>query len=206
MSQIRLNIDGRECLGYEGQTVLEIALASGIEIPTLCHDERVKMYGSCGICAVEEESSPKLLRACSTYASDGMIINTNTPRVRASRLTALELLLSDHTGDCRPPCVLACPAQTDCQGYVGLIANGEYEEALKLIKDKVPLPAAIGRVCPHPCEEACRRTMVEEPISIAALKQYVGDKALQGECDYTAKVGKPTGKHEIGRASCRERV
>ena len=195
MSQIRLNIDGRECIGYEGQTVLEIALENGIEIPTLCNDERVKMYGSCGICAVEEENSPKLLRACSTYAADAMIIKTNTARVSASRRTALELLLSDHTGDCRPPCVLACPAQTDCQGYVGLIANGEYEQALELIKDRIPLPASIGRVCPHPCEEACRRTMVEEPISIAALKQFAGDMDLQNGSVYTIDVGEPTGKH-----------
>ena len=195
MSEIRLNIDGREMIGYEGQTVLEIARENGIEIPTLCHDERVKMYGSCGVCVVEAEGNPKLMRSCSTYAANGMIISTNTPRIRASRKTALELLLSDHTGDCRPPCVLACPAQTDCQGYVGLIANGQYDEALKLVKDKIPLPAAIGRVCPHPCETACRRELVEEPISIAALKQFVGDRQLkEGGGLYTIPVGEPTGK------------
>jgi len=194
MSEIRLNIDGREVIGFEGQTILEIARENGINIPTLCHDERVEMYGSCGICVVEPEGSPKLLRSCSTYASNGMILHTNTERVLDNRKTALELLLSDHTGDCRPPCVLACPAGTDCQGYVGLIANGEYKEALKLIKDKIPLPASIGRVCPHPCEEACRRELVEEPISIASLKQFVGDLDLEQNELYTAKVGRPTGK------------
>jgi len=194
MSQIRLNIDGKECLGFEGQTILAIAQENGIEIPTLCHDERVKMYGSCGLCVVEAEGSPKLMRSCSTFAMDGMILNTNTVRVRASRQTALELLLSDHTGDCRPPCVLACPAQTDCQGYVGLIANGEYNEALKLVKDKIPLPAAIGRVCPHPCEAACRRAMAEEPISIASLKQFVGDLDLEKGNAYAMPVGSLTGK------------
>ena len=194
MSQIRLNIDGKECLGYEGQTILAIAQENGIEIPTLCHDERVKMYGSCGVCVVEAENSPKLMRSCSTYAMDGMILRTDTPKVLSSRKTALELLLSDHTGDCRPPCTLACPAQTDCQGYVGLIANGEYDEALKLVKDKIPLPAAIGRVCPHPCESACRRAMAEEPISIAALKQFVGDMDLKKGKAYAMPVGSPTGK------------
>lgn len=194
MSEIRLNIDGRECTGFDGQTIVDIARANGIEIPTLCHDDRVKMYGSCGVCVVEAEGSPKLMRACSTYAMDGMILYTNSARVRASRKTALELLLSDHTGDCRPPCVLACPAQTDCQGYVGLIANGEYKEALKLIKDKIPLPAAIGRVCPHPCEEGCRRKFVEDPISIAALKQFCGDRDLQNREMYTIPVGEATGK------------
>lgn len=194
MSEIRLNIDGREVMGFDGQTVLEIARGNGIDIPTLCHDDRVRMYGSCGVCVVEAEGSPKLLRSCSTYAVDGMIVKTDTERVRRSRKTALELLLSDHTGDCRPPCVLACPGQTDCQGYVGLIANGEYREALKLVKDKIPLPASIGRVCPHPCEEACRRELVEEPISIAALKQFVGDLDLGEGEPYTAECGEPTGK------------
>lgn len=194
MSEIKLNIDGREVTGFDGQTILDIARENGVDIPTLCHDDRVQMYGSCGVCVVEAEGSPKLLRSCSTYAGNGMIIKTDTARVRKSRQTALELLLSDHTGDCRPPCVLACPAQTDCQGYVGLIANGEYKEALKLVKDKIPLPASIGRVCPHPCEEACRRELVEEPIAIASLKQFLGDKDLETGALYTVEAGEPTGR------------
>ncbi len=195
MSEIRLNIDGLEVMGFDGQTILDIARENGIKIPTLCHDDRVKVYGSCGICVVEAEGMPRLLRSCSTLAANGMIVKTNTKRVLKSRKTALELLLSDHVGDCRPPCALACPGQTDCQGYVGLIANGENKESVKLIKDKIPLPGSIGRVCPHPCETACRRKMVEEPISIAALKSYAADKdMLSGEL-YTAEIGAPTGKN-----------
>ncbi|MCL2487176.1 MAG: 2Fe-2S iron-sulfur cluster-binding protein, partial [Oscillospiraceae bacterium] len=194
MNQIKLSINGREVAGFAGQTILDIARANGIEIPTLCHDERVEMYGSCGLCVVEAAGNPRLLRACSTMAADGMSIQTDTPRLRENRKAALELLLSDHTGDCRPPCVLACPGQTDCQGYVGLIANGEYEQALKLVKDKIPLPASIGRVCPHPCEEACRRELVEEPVSIAALKQFVGDIDLAKGDLFAADVGAETGK------------
>jgi formate dehydrogenase major subunit len=161
MGEIKLMINNREVRGEAGQTILEVARRNGVEIPSLCHDDRVQMYGSCGVCTVEAEGVPRLLRSCSTLAAEGMVILTETERVRKSRRAALELLLSDHRGDCRPPCVLACPAQTDCQGYVGLIANGQYGEALRLIKDKIPLPGSIGRVCPHPCEEACRRQMVE---------------------------------------------
>ena len=193
MAAIKLNIDGIALEGLEGQTILDVARAGGIDIPTLCHDKRAEMYGACGLCVVECEGTPKLLRACSTMAADGMAISTDTPRVRENRKATLELLLSDHCGDCRAPCMQACPAQTDCQGYVGLIANGEYKEALKLVKDKIPLPASIGRVCPHPCEEACRRTLVEEPISIAALKAFVGDIDLRGEA-YTAQAAPDTGK------------
>ncbi len=179
MSQIRLNIDGQECLGYRDQTVVQVASQYGIHIPTLCHDNRLKPYAACGVCVVEREGFPKLLRACSTLAEEGMVIFTDTERVRETRRVALDLLLSDHEGDCRPPCVLACPAETDCQGYVGLLANGEYEEGLKLVMDAIPLPGSIGRVCPHPCETACRRQYVEAPVHIAALKRFLADVVLE---------------------------
>ena len=150
MKKIRLNIDDREVLGLPGQTILEVAKENNIFIPTLCYDERAEIYGSCGICVVEVEGSPKLFKACATEIAQNMIIKTDTERVRESRKTNLELLLSNHNGDCKAPCSLGCPANTDCQGYVGLIANGLHKAALKLVKDKIPLPASIGRVCPHP--------------------------------------------------------
>lgn len=194
MTVIHLNINGKEVQGNAGETILDIAKNNGIEIPTMCYDERVEIYGSCGLCVVEVEGVPKLLRSCATVAGDGMIVSTNTPKVRSSRKTALELLLSDHTGDCHAPCKRACPGETDCQGYVGLIANGEFKEALKLIKDQLPLPACIGRVCPHPCEDACRRQLVEEPISIAYLKSFVADIDLRDKEVFIPEMAPKTGK------------
>lgn len=195
MNMLHVNIDGYEITVPEGTTVLEAAKKLDIHIPTLCHDERVKEYGACGVCTVEAEGMPKLLRACATKVMDGMAIHTKTQRVIASRKVALELLLTDHEGDCRAPCKLACPAGTDCQGYVGLIANGEYAEALKLIKDVLPLPASIGRVCPHPCETACRRQLVDEPISIARLKAFVSDIDLEKADSYLPEMAQDSGKH-----------
>lgn len=193
MNKFRLNINGKEVTGVAGQTILEVARENDIFIPTLCYDERTKIYGSCGLCMCEVEGNPKLCKACATEIAPGMVIRTNTERVIESRKTNLELLLSNHTGDCRPPCVLACPGQTDCQGYVGLIANGEYEKALELIKDKIPLPAALGRVCPHPCEEACRRGLIDEPISIQQLKRFAADMDLEGEV-FVPECEEDTGK------------
>lgn len=192
MEQIKVMIDGRECFGRPGQTVLSLAKENGIFIPTLCFDQRVEIYGGCGICMVEMEGSPKLFKACATVIGQDMEIWTDTERVRESRKTNLELLLSDHRGDCRPPCALNCPAGTDCQGYVGMIANGQYEEALKLIKEKIPLPASIGRVCPHPCEDHCRRKLVDEPISIAWLKRFAADLAAANP--YIPEIPEETGK------------
>ncbi len=187
-------IDGVSVQAASGMTIVEAAKLAGVEIPTLCHDKRIEAYGACGICVVEVAGVPKLLRACSTKISDGMVVNTNSERVVKSRKFALDMLLSNHTGDCKAPCSLACPAGTDCQGYVGLIANGEYEEALKLIKKKIPLPAAIGRVCPHPCQTACRRALVEEPVQIAYLKGFAADIDLNSENIYVPELSPLNGK------------
>lgn len=166
-------------MGSRGDTILNIAAANGIVIPTLCHHYNVKRYGACGICVVEAENSPKLMRACSTVAADGAVYFTESERVIKVRKIALELLMSDHEGDCKGPCSLNCPAGTDCQGYVKAIADGDDHRAVEIIKDKIPLPASIGRVCPHPCETACRRAHVEEPISIAFLKYFAADNVLK---------------------------
>ena len=175
MATIQLTINQQTIEAEDNQSILKIARDNGVAIPTLCYDERMEVYGSCGLCMVEKQGAPKLLKACATMATYGMLNETNTPRYNESRKTNLELLLSNHIGDCVAPCVLACPGKTDCQGYVGLIANGEHQEALKLIKEQLPLPASIGRVCPHPCETACRRGEVEEPISILWLKRFAAD-------------------------------
>ncbi|MBP9989015.1 MAG: FAD-dependent oxidoreductase [Ruminococcus sp.] len=194
MDMIKVTIDGKEITAEKGQTILQIAENNGIEIPTLCYISEAKAYGACGLCTVEVEGIPKLLRACASVASDGMVIHTDSPRVKQSRKIALELLMSDHTGDCKGPCSLNCLAGTDCQGYVKLIAQGKFKEAVALVKDRVPLPASIGRVCPHPCEKACRRQMVEEPISIAFLKSFAADYDLKSGEKFMPDIENASGK------------
>ena len=190
---LNITINNKAIQVEEGTTILQAARDNGIYIPTLCYDEAVKVYGACGLCVVEAEGIPKLLRSCSAKCSDGMVINTESERVVQSRKIAMELLMSAHDGDCVAPCQLNCPARTDCQGYVGLIANGEFDAALKLIKNKISLPASIGRVCPHPCESACRRKNVEEPINIAQLKAFAADVDLNSN-KYIPEKKAATGK------------
>ena len=76
MGIIRVNINNRELTAEEGTTILKIALDNGIDIPNLCYDSRMKPYGACGVCVVEIDGNPKLQRACSTMAADGMVIRT----------------------------------------------------------------------------------------------------------------------------------
>lgn len=192
---INCTVNGSEYSFKSGMTILEAASSIGIEIPTLCHDERVEAYGGCGLCVVEVflGASSKLMRACSTKISDGMVIETESEKVCRSRRFVLEMLLSDHTGDCIAPCSLACPAGTDCQKYAALTANGEYTEAVKVIKEVLPLPASIGRICPHPCESKCRRSLVEESVSLASLKYFAADKDLEKD-PYILECKENTGK------------
>jgi len=75
----------------------------------------------------------------------------------------------------RPPCTLTCPAGTNVQGYVALIAKKKYEEALSLIRERLPIPGVLGRICPAPCEWKCNRQLLEEPIAIRVLKRFAAD-------------------------------
>src|SRR5690242_8971106 len=74
------------------------------------------------------------------------------------------------------PCMMACPAHTNAGRYVGLIAEGRFEEAYRLARDPNPLASICGRVCAHPCETACRRGEIDRPISIRALKRFLTEQ------------------------------
>ncbi|MFH1293610.1 MAG: FAD-dependent oxidoreductase, partial [Pseudomonadota bacterium] len=91
------------------------------------------------------------------------------------------------------PCKEACPAHIDVPGYLRLIAQGKRDEANAVIREKVPLPGILGRVCIHPCEDVCRRGEVNGPVSICALKRHAAD-GEKGLWKKNAKAGNDTGK------------
>jgi len=76
----------------------------------------------------------------------------------------------------RAPCRLTCPAGLNVQGYVQMVGQGKYKEALKIIMEELPLPGVLGRICPHGCEDACRRCEVDEPVAIRDLKRLAADQ------------------------------
>ncbi len=191
---VTLTIDGVKVEAEEGSNILTAAAKAGIEIPNLCYLKELAPYGACGVCVVEAQGVPKLLRACATKVAEGMVINTRSERALKARRLAMELLMGDHDGDCLGPCRLKCPAHTDCQKYVKEIAEGRYADAVATIKEVFPLPASIGRVCPHPCENACRRQLVEAPVSIAHLKAFAADKVFAAGNEKPAVHAAPTGR------------
>jgi formate dehydrogenase major subunit len=174
MATTKITLDGKEVSVQLGQTVLEVCKQHDIHIPTFCHDDNLKPSGLCWICVVEALGHG-LVTACDTLIWPGMVVETMNDKVRLAREMLLESLFAEHYGDCLAPCQVACPAGIDIQGYNALIAGGWYREAVALIKEKLPFPATIGRICPHPCEDVCRRALVDEPVSICALKRFVAD-------------------------------
>lgn len=100
---IELTIDGKKIRAEKGSTILQAALKNGIHIPHLCYDKRLVPYGGCRVCVVEIEGERKLEASCATLASDGMVVWTNTPKVRKIRQSVIELMLVHHPLDC-PVC------------------------------------------------------------------------------------------------------
>lgn len=177
MSRITLTIDGRTVTVEQGATVLEAARRLGIEIPTLCHVPGLEPSASCFLCCVQVGGVPRLSPSCALPAADGMVVTTDSADIRASRKMALELLLSDHAGDCIAPCSAGCPAGLDVSAYVYEIASGHNDQAMNVIYDRLSLPGTLGRVCPRLCEQSCRRCDYDhEGLAIAALHRYATDR------------------------------
>lgn len=176
---IKITINNQQVEVEEKTTILQAAEKLGIFIPTLCHQPDLKPFASCWICIVEVKGAKGFVPACSTEVVDGMVIETDSDNVRDARKLGLELLFSNHYADCFPPCSLACPAEVDAQGYISLVANGQYQEAVDIVRVTNPFPVVCGLVCPAPCENACRRNIVDQPVSIRALKRVACDHAEQ---------------------------
>jgi formate dehydrogenase major subunit len=191
---LTITLNGNEVRVPEGVTILEAARLHGIEIPTLCDDGQLEPFASCWLCVVKLEGMRRYIPSCGTRVAQGMKIWTDSEDVIAVRRMALELLLSNHRGDCIPPCKAKCPAGVDVQGYIALIAKGEYREATKLVKEVNPFPLAIGRVCPRPCEKECRRNAVDGPVGIDYLKRFAADRDIADGTPWSPEIAPPTGK------------
>lgn len=110
MKKINLKINEKEVTVDAGKNILDYCIDLGIEIPTFCHDDRLKPEGACRMCLVEVKGFNKLLTSCNTPATDGMEIQTHSPKVLEARKTVLELTWASHPNDC-----LVCEANGNCK-------------------------------------------------------------------------------------------
>ena len=165
MADINFILDGKEVTAQPGETILAAAARCGVQIPTLCYNQKISKTTSCFVCVVKDMKTGKFLPSCSACPANGQEIDASSEEVRDMRRTALGLLLSEHTGDCEAPCTLACPAHASVEEYVRAGRNGDFLEALKIIKKRIPLPMSVGRVCPRFCEKQFLRNVNGEPVA-----------------------------------------
>ena len=179
---VKLTIDNHPIEVPAGATILDAARTLGITIPTLCKIDGLPPLTSCFVCVVAVEGvGAKLLPSCATPVRDGLVVHTDTPEVLAARKTAVELLLSDHLGECEAPCELACPAGFHIPQFLDHLQAGRLDEATALAQDDLVLPATLGRICPRFCENACRRHDRDQSVAIADLHRHAAERAIQAE-------------------------
>ena len=197
---IKLTINGREITAKKGATVLEAALGAGIYIPTLCYDPDLKPFGGCRLCVVEIERMRGLVSACTTPATEGMVVRTETPKVNQSRRIVMELIIANHQGDC-----LVCVKNQQCEllkiaQYLGM--ERDHIGRLRKSTQELPIdeshPAFIRDLnkcilCAK-CVRACYEVVCHDAIDIAfrgnsARIATFGDKPIAesvckscGEC------------------------
>ena len=190
----RLKIDNREVTAGEGSALIEVIRGTGVEVPSMCYLAGEAHFTSCMVCVVKDRTSGKIIPSCSMPVEEGMDIVTSDGEVIEARQMALELLLSEHVGDCEAPCQVTCPAHMDIPLMNRLLAAGKFAEALSVVKRDIALPAVLGRICSAPCEGACRRKSIDEAVSICLLKRYAGDHDLEQEEPWMPPAEDATGK------------
>ncbi len=126
-------IDGIQVDVPDGASILDAAAAAGVDIPSLCYMKDLQAIGACRVCLVEVEGAKNLVASCSQPLADGMVVKTSSRRAREARRTVVELLLSDHDGDCQ-----TCDRNEDCElqslarsmGIRGITYEGEKSKKL----------------------------------------------------------------------------
>ena len=178
MKTATLTIDGRAVTVSPGQSVLTAALSLGIDIPTLCYLEKCGPLNSCLVCLVKING--KLVPSCGARVQPGMVVESETEEVHEARRTALELLFSDHVGDCLAPCNRLCPLGLNIPVLIRQIQSDRLAEAQATVRSALPLAGVLGRLCHHPCEQGCRRGTWDDPAAIRDMERFVTDSEPKG--------------------------
>jgi NADPH-dependent glutamate synthase beta subunit-like oxidoreductase/ferredoxin len=146
------------------------------------------------VCMVKLKKPERLVPSCGMKAEEGMQVESETAEVHDVRRAALELLLSDHIGDCVAPCQRICQAHMNIPLMIRQIAAGNLQDAIATAKEHIALPAILGRICPAPCEKGCRRGLHDAPVSICLLKRFAADADLSSPSAFLPPVKPATGR------------
>ncbi|MHA1585422.1 MAG: FAD-dependent oxidoreductase [Promethearchaeota archaeon] len=188
---MKITLNSKEINIKNNQFLMESLKEKNIPIPGMCKIKEDEPFGSCRLCLVDVNG--KIMPSCAYTPQENDKIASNSPTIYDMRKTALELMLSNHTGDCIGHCQEGCPADGDVQGYVALIANKKYHEAVQLMKEKYILAASLGRICPAFCEDNCRRQKVDDSLAIRQIKRFAADFDLNNN-PWMPEIPEETGK------------
>lgn len=191
-SLVTLRIDGREVQTAAGSSVLQAARGVGIDIPALCYLEKCGPLNTCLVCMVKV--SGRMVPACGTIVREGMEVESETREVHTARRTALELLFADHVGDCLSPCNRLCPLGMNIPVMFRRIEEKRLDEAIQTVRHSLALPAVLGRLCHHPCEQGCRRGGAGGAAAIRELERFAADHDLAQPHPFLPACKVPTGK------------
>lgn len=178
-----ITIDGTPVEIDGTETILEAGRKIGLEIPTLCFLPGAAPVTTCMVCVVRINGSPRLAPACATRVAPGMVVESETPEIIENRRVTVELLHSEHLGDCLAPCTTGCPAGMDIPRMIRQVYSHELPAAVETVIDHLPIPGILSHVCTAPCENACRRGKADAPISIQQLVRYTSHTFQQMSAD-----------------------
>jgi len=193
MVKLKLNNDDYEV--QDGLTILDIAISSGINIPTLCHHDGLPHYSSCMVCMVKDKRSGNFLPSCSALVQDGMDIECSSEDVISLRRKAIELLLSEHRAECEAPCKVVCPGGYNIPLMNRLLGAKNFEDAIKLSITQLKSSGLMCTDCAGYCENACRRKKVDAPVSIRNMQIFISQQIKQ--------ENNPFNQHNIEKSSKR---
>ena len=167
---IELTINNKQVRVEENTTILNAAEILGIKIPTLCFMKCFSASSSCMVCVVFEKNSGKIVPACSALCIEGMNIETENDELHLLRKNAVQLLLSEHNGDCIAPCQNACPAHINIPLMNRLISDEQFSTAKSFLSE---IKNDVCSTCNLQCEKVCRRKNIDEPVAIKKLIEFL---------------------------------
>ncbi|MCP4266772.1 MAG: formate dehydrogenase subunit alpha [Candidatus Brocadiaceae bacterium] len=215
MDKVELTINDETYEAEQGKTILEVARANDIWIPTLCHDNRLEPYGGCRICLVEVKGARQLVPSCISRVSDGMVVNTESDNVKRTRKGVLEYILSDHPLDCMTCEATGCCELQDVAYATGIKGDkfrskekrgGVIPDENELIYRETPKCIRCGR-CVRICDQVTQEHAIEfggrgfqmwvaTPFGETLLD---GPCVLCGQCVSTCPVGAIREKQATGK-------
>ncbi len=191
MAQVlHITINGKPCEALEGQTILQAAKANGIYIPSLCYLEGIHQYGACRVCMVEVQGFRTLAASCMVPVKEGMVIRTNSARVRRARKMNIELILSDHPQDC-----LSCARNNQCE-----LQKLAAEQGIERARFKGEKSAAILDVGPSITRDTSKCILCRRCVTVCNDIQKIGVLNAQNR-GFKTVIGPALGK-TMGQVDC----